>query len=242
MTLVFDSKQAARQYVWDRLEHEGLSRFPFPPHGRIPNFKGAEIAARKLFEIEPWSSAKRMKVNPDSPQAPVRFEALMRGITVYVPTPRLEGGFYELDPAGIEPANFDEASKLSTMHRWARPVPLTSLRRVDAIVTGSACVTIRGKRCGKGAGFSDLEFALLRELGHDPVPVATTVHDVQIVEDLPVESNDLPLSAIVTPSRHIGVEDPLPAPDRIQWDRLSDADLRAMPILLELKQILEAVS
>jgi 5-formyltetrahydrofolate cyclo-ligase len=113
---------------------------------------------------------------------------------------------------------------------------------VDAIVTGSACVTVRGKRCGKGAGYSDLEFAILRELGHDPVPVATTVHDVQVVEDFPVDSNDLPLSAIVTSTRHIGIEHPLQAPDRIHWDQLSETDLTAMPILLELKEILEAVS
>ena len=29
----------------DRLSAEGLARFPFPPHGRIPNFAGAEVAA-----------------------------------------------------------------------------------------------------------------------------------------------------------------------------------------------------
>jgi hypothetical protein len=47
----FADKSAARQWVWDRLVAEGVARFPFPPHGRIPNFAGAEVAAARLFDI-----------------------------------------------------------------------------------------------------------------------------------------------------------------------------------------------
>jgi hypothetical protein len=89
----FADKSAARQWVWDRLSAEGVARFPFPPHGRIPNFAGAEVAAARLLDIEPWKSATAIKVNPDSPQRPLRAEALRRGITIFVPTPRLRGGF-----------------------------------------------------------------------------------------------------------------------------------------------------
>ena len=64
----FAEKSAARQWVWDRLVDEGVARFPFPPHGRIPNFAGAEVAAARLLEMEPWKSATAIKVNPDSPQ------------------------------------------------------------------------------------------------------------------------------------------------------------------------------
>src|SRR5436305_6980965 len=92
----FADKSAARQWVWDRLVAEGEARFPFPPHGRIPNFAGAEVAAARLFNIEPWKSATAIKVNPDSPQRPLRAEALRRGITVFVPTPRLRGAFKKL--------------------------------------------------------------------------------------------------------------------------------------------------
>jgi 5-formyltetrahydrofolate cyclo-ligase len=45
MARYFADKSAARQWVWDRLHAEGVARFPFPPHGRIPNFAGAEVAA-----------------------------------------------------------------------------------------------------------------------------------------------------------------------------------------------------
>jgi hypothetical protein len=48
-----------------------VARFPFPPHGRIPNFAGAEVAAARLLDIEPWKSATALKVNPDSPHGAV---------------------------------------------------------------------------------------------------------------------------------------------------------------------------
>src|SRR5437762_13416911 len=95
---------------------------------------------------------------------------------------------------------------------------------LDAIVCGSVAVTRDGRRCGKGAGYSDLEFAILRELGHPEVPVATTVHPLQLVGSFPVEANDLPLSLVVTPEETIRVARPLPAPEGIDWDRLSPKD------------------
>ena len=162
----FADKSAARQWVWDRLVAEGVARFPFPPHGRIPNFAGAEVAAARLFNIEPWKSATAIKVNPDSPQRPLRAEALRRGITVFVPTPRLRGGFKKLDPRRIPPDRINEAASLSRGDRWSEEVALVDMPGLDAIVCGSVAVTRDGRRCGKGEGYSDLEFAILRELGH----------------------------------------------------------------------------
>ncbi|MBI4400018.1 MAG: 5-formyltetrahydrofolate cyclo-ligase [Nitrospirae bacterium] len=230
----FSEKKKARQAVWDRLQAERLARFPFPPHGRIPNFKGAKEAAQRLFRRPPWSTATRIKVNPDAPQRFVREEALRRGIVVFVPTPRLKGGFKRLDPANIPKDKIAEAASLSKGAKWAEAVPLTELPRVDAIVCGSVAVTRDGRRCGKGEGYSDLEFAILRELGHPPVPVATTVHAVQIVDALPWDPTDLPLSLIVTPEETIAITRPPPAPEGIDWDRLTEDDLREMPVLEEL--------
>ncbi len=233
--LVFDNKADARGWVWDRLQAEGFARFPFPPHGRIPNFVGAEVAARRLFEQTPWREARAIKVNPDSPQRPVRLLALARGIRVYVPTPRLTGGFHLLDPERIAPADYEAAATLSSMADHSQEVALAEMPQLDAIVTGCAAVTRAGKRCGKGEGYSDIEFALLRELGHAPVPVATTVHDAQLVADFPIEAIDLPLSLICTPSEVIRIDNPLPPPQGIDWSRLDDADLTRMPLLIDLQ-------
>ena len=232
------SKEAARGAVWDRLQDERLAAFPFPPHGRIPNFKGAAKAARRLFEIPVFAGARQIKVNPDSAQRPVRAEALKRGIVVFVPMPRLAGGFMKLDPATIAPEEIAEAATMSKCRRFATDVALVELPQLDAIVCGSVAVTAAGFRCGKGEGYSDIEFAILAELGHRPVPVATTVHDVQVVDGFPQGGNDLPLSYIVTPERTIAVASPPAPPKGIAWERLSKADFEAMPVLAELRDLL----
>lgn len=233
----FASKADARQAVWDELRAAGVARFPFPPHGRIPNFRGAEQAAERLLAHPLFARAKRIKVNPDAPQRPLRAAALARGMVVYVATPRLRGGFRRFDPAKIPPDKIADAASLSRGSRWGEPVALRDLPRFDAIVAGSVAVTRDGRRCGKGEGYSDLEFAILRELGHPPVPVATTVHTLQIVGSFPRQSNDVALALIVTPDETITVERPPPAPAGIEWDRLTEQDLDAMPLLRELRDL-----
>lgn len=231
----FETKTAARQAVWDALDEQGVARVPFPPHGRIPNFDGAPAAAERLFEQASFADADCLKVNPDAPQRHVRIEALHRGCTVYVPTPRLRGGFKRLDPGQIPDDERTSAAALSNMDRWAEPVAPDDLPQLDAIVTGSVAVTRDGRRCGKGEGYSDLEYAILRELGHDPVPVATTVHSIQLVESVPADAHDLPLFWIVTPGDAIEVSDPPAAPTGIDWDALSGDDLDEMPVLRGLR-------
>lgn len=233
----FPDKQSARQEIWDRLRDQRLARFPFPPHGRIPNFAGAATAAKRLFDVAPWRDAKRIKVNPDSPQRYVRIEALRRGIEVFVPTPRLRAGFKRLDPSRIRYDEIAAAAALSKGFKGAEDVALTDMPQLDAIVTGCVAVTRAGHRAGKGEGYSDIEYAILRELGHAEIPVATTVHPVQIVDGFPTESNDLPLSCIVTQDETIMVDHPPPAPECIEWHRLTARDLEEMPILAELKAL-----
>ena len=230
----FRSKRAAREAVWDALRSAGAARFPFPPHGRIPNFAGAAEAAERLLAEPPLADARRVKVNPDAPQLPLRLALLRRGSVVYMPSPRLRAGFLKLDPRSIPAAELRRAASLSGCRRWAREVPLRKLPQMDAIVTGSVAVTPDGRRCGKGHGYSDIEYAILLELGHAPVPVATTVHALQLVERFPADANDLPLAWIATPERVLRVEPPRPEPDGIDWSRLSEADLDAMPVLREL--------
>lgn len=240
MTKRFNDKKSAREAVWKRLEDEKLAAFPFPPHGRIPNFKGARQAAERLFTIPAYANAKILKINPDSAQRPVRAETLRRDITIYVPTPGLRAGFLKLDPKTIPFNEINKAATMKSAPHYATEVSLEELPQPDAIVCGSVAVTAEGARCGKGAGYSDIEFAILAELGHAPVPVATTVHGVQVVDAFPQESNDQPLSYIATPDSVIKVDHPPAPPLGIEWDRLTAADLEAMPVLAELRALLAA--
>lgn len=58
---------------------------------------------------------------------------------------------------------------------------------------GSVAVTTGGARIGKGGGYSELEYGILRSLRiiDENTPTATTIHEVQIIDDVPMEEHDL---------------------------------------------------
>lgn len=59
---------------------------------------------------------------------------------------------------------------------------------VDIVVVASVVVNpITGARLGKGKGYGDIEYAMMRQLGacDDTTLVVTTVHESQLLDDLP---------------------------------------------------------
>jgi len=198
-------KQTLRERVWDELEESGEARFPFPPHGRIPNFAGANEAADRLGTTNEWDAATTVKANPDAPQLPVRRAALRAGKTLYVAVPRLrdEQCFRRLDPAELD--DYDAATTVSGIDEYGAAVGPDEIPAVDLIVSGSVAVSEAGARVGKGEGYSDLEFALLREFGlaDDATTTATTVHERQVRETPSPAAHDVPMDMVVTPERTI---------------------------------------
>ena len=231
----FENKADARAAVWRRLREQRAARFPLPPEGRIPNFAGARAAAKRLAADPRFRRAKHLKVNPDAPQRDVRRLALEEGKSVYMPTPRLRGGFKLLDPARIAPEKRKEAASLSKADGYAVAVDVEEMPALDLIVTGAVAVTRDGRRCGKGEGFADLEYAVLRETGQPALPVVTTAHPLQVVAAFPADSTDLPLHAVFLPEETIEVADPPPAPEGIDWNALDEETIEAMPILRSLR-------
>ena len=185
-------KQQVRQAVWDALEDRGIARFPFPPHDRIPNYAGADDACRRLAETPEWESAETVKANPDAPQLPVRRAALRAGKTVFVAQPRLRDPdpFLRLDPAAVD--DVDAATTVSGISEHGVPTAPEAVPRIDLVVSGSVAVTTGGARIGKGEGYSDLEWAVLRELDavDADTTVATTVHELQVVDEPPSPVDD----------------------------------------------------
>ncbi len=102
---------------------------------------------------------------------------------------------------------------------------MTSEPGIGLIVAGSVAVSRRGARAGKGEGYADMEYALLRELGLNETPVVTTVHPAQIVHDFAVDSHDLSVDIIVTPHEAIETHTPYPKPSGIDWNLLTSEDL-----------------
>lgn len=228
------TKSEIRSHVWDALSEEGAARFPFPPHGRIPNFDGAKEAARRLVKSEWFDGIDVVKVNPDAPQRYVRIAALERGIRVLVPTPRLRGGFYLLDPSQIDDEAIEKAASLSHMDAWATTVELDDLPQIDLIVTGCVAVASDGGRCGKGEGYSDLEYAILGALGQSAIPIVTTVHPLQVVPEIPAEAHDMTLSAYALPEKIVATEISPQPPAPLDWEQIDADDRQEMPVLQEL--------
>jgi len=231
-----EQKQAIREDVWRKLDALGISTFPRPVRGRIPNVKEADAAAERLAQTREWQAAAVVKVNPDAPQRGVRFRALRQGKLLLMPTPRLREGFLLLDPRLLPANRLFAASSIRGALELAQPIGLDELPKIDLLVFGSVGVSAAGDRVGKGEGYAELEFATLRTLGRvsEDVVMATTVHDEQVVEAIPREPFDVTLDLICTPTRTIRVADRAPRPPGVLWDRLP-ADRRIeMPILEEL--------
>jgi len=231
------TKQDLRERIWDTLEASGEARFPFPPHGRIPNFAGADAAADRLADTDAWREAETVKANPDAPQLPVRRAALRAGKTVYVAVPRLrdERCFLRLDPDEIE--DVDDATTVSGISEAGVAVYPRDVDPIDLIVSGSVAVTAEGARVGKGEGYSDLEFGVLRgfDLVDDATTTVTTVHEMQVVDDeIQTAAHDVPMDLVVTPERTVesGADG---KPAGIAWEALDEERIAEIPILERLQ-------
>ena len=235
---MISEKQRIREVVWRILEERGVSRFPKPVLGRIPNFLGAKEAALRLAATEEFRASNIVKVNPDSPQIPVRKLVLEAGKKLIMPTPRLRRGFLTLDPKRIPRILYKRAATIRGAFRFGVPLSLDELPNIDLIVCGSVAVTPRGLRVGKGGGYSEFEYAILRELDTvgDETPIATTVHDFQIVEEVPREDFDFTVDIIVTPVRLLRASGQRFRPEGILWDRVSEERLKEIPLLRELRR------
>lgn len=197
------SKREIREFVWRLLEEKGVAAFPLPARGRIPNFKGAREAALRLRGLEEYRRAKVVFCTPDSPQRPVREFVLRDGKTLLMASPRIKRGFVLVDPT----ADPREASTIRGAFKFGRIVYAPETK-IDLLVVGSVAVSPSGYRLGKGTGYFDREFKILQRYRciDEKTPIATTIHDLQIVEDLPVDPWDVPVDIIVTPTRVMRVK------------------------------------
>ena len=232
------SKQDLREATWRLLEVHGAARFP-GAKGRIPNFVGAERAALALASLPVWKRARVIKVNPDAPQIPVRRQALREGKIVYMAVPKLrdEACFIELDPSRLE-KHLAHAATIGGADRFGTRVRVDQVKSLDLIVCGSVAVNGQGGRVGKGGGYSDLEFGLLRQAGAVTArtPIVTTVHSLQVVPQ-PIEMlpHDIPVDWIVTPAGPVRCGARHPKPRGIYWECLPEEKIAAIPVLGRLR-------
>ena len=241
-------KWEIRKRIWDLLEAKDIARPPRPVHHRIPNFDGAAQAAKRLQQLPEFEAAKIIKVNPDTPQKPVRQWVLQSGKTLLTPQPRLRTGFFSIlskdtIPSGVQ---IEECTTSRGVAKYGTPIGLNEEYTVDLVVVGSTAVCPEtGARVGKGEGFAELEWGILSLQGNldaSKTLVVTAVHDEQIVNDMPkgqLTKHDVPVDIIVTPTRVIRVPNRAPKPSGVYWDLLSPQKLGQIRVLRQLKQDIE---
>ncbi|MBT9316565.1 5-formyltetrahydrofolate cyclo-ligase [Leptothoe spongobia] len=231
------AKDLLRQRVWSTLKHHNaVSRDPV---GHIPDFIGADVAANCLAKTEIWQQAQVIKCNPDSPHTAVRLRALADGKILYMAVPRLscEKCFVELKAADLEAkaVMLREAASMRGAMVHGRLVAFEEMQAIDLVVVGCVAVAANGGRMGKGAGFADLELAMLREceLISETTPIVTTVHDLQVVpaSELPMQDHDWGLDLVVTPTRCLVTDNIHSKPTGLDWDRIQPDQTTNIPIL-----------
>jgi 5-formyltetrahydrofolate cyclo-ligase len=228
------TKEDIRQRVRTRLMLAGVARFP-GVDARIPNFVGSDRAAQLLCELPMWKRAKAIKINSDAPQLPIRRAALREGKIVYLAMPRLrsERCFVELDPNRLGAKIFRVGSITGAM-QFGRLIAPHEMCPVDLVVCGSVAVNRQGARLGRGGGYGDLEYALLRSEGkiREYTPILTTIHPVQIIDDrLPMRGHDIPVDFVITPDQVIAAPSLHPRPRGVIWEILQEDKILSIPLL-----------
>lgn len=232
-------KDALRQRVWSSLVAKGVAIGN--PFQSIPDFKGSDTAAALLMTIPEWECSNVMMCSPDVPQIPVRYNALEKGMTVYMAVPKLvdERCFVELEKEMIlsQKGTLAEAATWQGALKLGRYIHFEEMQPVDITVTGCVAVTKSGGRTGKGGGFADLEYALMRRYKKitDRTPIITTVHPLMIVDEseLPLQEHDTYLTMIVTPDEVIRMHIDRPQP-QIDWKLVQADQFESIPILRRL--------
>jgi 5-formyltetrahydrofolate cyclo-ligase len=232
VTNIVEAKDAVRDRVWRLLAREGA--VPEGSYGKIPGFYGTDATAEHLAELDVWKRATTIKANPDWAQLPVRIRALREGKLVYMAVPRMASlqPFFLLEPDALDIPP-EQAAETRGAAQVARRVGVTDMRPIDVVVCGSVAVNRTGARIGKGAGYSDLEVALLIEAGlvTEKTVIVATVHQLQVIdEDIPETEHDFSVDLIITPDEVIQCPNRR-RPGGLVWNDLTPEKIEAIPVL-----------
>jgi 5-formyltetrahydrofolate cyclo-ligase len=191
-----DTKESMRMMIWDLMEMEGISKSP--NHGRIPDFIGSRRAANLLKTTKEWEDAVTIFVSPDTAQRNVRENVISDEKILIIASPKLLNGYLLIDPSHIK-GHEKEASTIKGAFKFGQNID--TFPNVDMVVEGSVAVDKYGGRLGKGGGYGDVEMEHLKKIHaiNSKTPIVSTVHKIQIVDNVPLQSHDQKINMVVTP-------------------------------------------
>jgi 5-formyltetrahydrofolate cyclo-ligase len=138
-----------------------------------------------------------------------------------------------LDPDKLG-AKIARVSNIRGALQFGRLTAPHEMRPIDLVVCGSVAVNRQGARLGRGGGYGDLEYALLRTEGkiREYTPILTTVHPLQVVSDrLPMRGHDIPVDFLITPAHVIAAPSLHPRPRGVICEILQEERIRSIPLL-----------
>jgi 5-formyltetrahydrofolate cyclo-ligase len=150
-----------------------------------------------------------------------------------MPRLRSERCFVELDPNRLG-AKIFRVGSITGAIQFGRLVAPHEMCPVDLVVCGSVAVNRQGARLGRGGGYGDLEYALLRSEGkiREYTPILTTIHPAQIIDDrLPMRGHDIPVDFVITPDQVIAAPSLHPRPRGVIWEILQEEKILSIPLL-----------
>ena len=193
-----------------------------------------------MRRLEIYQRANTIMIPPDQAQLQVRINAVMDGKRLIMATPGLRDGFYLLKKETIKVTNLKGAVRSSGVRRFGIRLATTrhEIGTVDLMATGAVAVGLQGERIGKGSGYFDLEYMILREIGsvEETTPICALVDECQVLEKVPMEEKDVAVDLICTPTRIITTERSLQRPVKIPWDLLPEKHCKGMRPLRELRR------
>lgn len=200
--MTWDTKQKIREHIWTKMTEEATACFPLPCFGRIPNFVGVEDASKQILRLPEFRKARLIFSAPDYVLHHIRQMALEHQKQLLVATPHLQE-FLLLK--NIPPRLISKAVTIKAMYKFGEQVrPMDIKRPLDIFCQGSVAIDRKGNRLGKGKGYGDREFLMLKQEGiiDKLTIILTLVHEDQLLEDFThlMRAEDVPVQIVLTPN------------------------------------------
>ena len=231
-----------RDQVWGGLRAVARpdSRFHLRFADFIPDFEGSAAATDRVMALPPFAAARHVFVTPDNSLIELRRRLLVAGVTLVVSSYNMARGFYLLAPGTVPSGHELYAAWLDGIEHFGTPLSLAELARrgpFDGVATGASAVAASGVRFGRGHAYFDTEWRIFSAMGlvAERTPVATLVHDVQVLDKrLYPSPADVLVDWVCTPTRTLAVTREAARPRGMPWAEISPEDIAANPALNEL--------
>uniref|UniRef100_A0A0K2UMM2 Uncharacterized protein n=2 Tax=Lepeophtheirus salmonis TaxID=72036 RepID=A0A0K2UMM2_LEPSM len=223
-------KNWTREWMWDFLERSSsiLSNFPRPCYGEIPNYQNSKSAAILFSRSKTFESAKVVLLSPSASLTYMRELCLRSKKVIYFRQTdfKTDQFLWRVDPNKLKKdVDYVLASTTRGLKTFGKPIKCRKKffhEKIDLVIVGSVAVNKSGARIDTGTGQTDLEWAILHELGvveAKNITVATIVDCVQILDEsvLPnsvMQKQDLPADVIVTKKCITHVKNRFKKPDK----------------------------